>query len=183
MALIGEATLVCEAIGEGFVILRTGDSKRALALVLLYQVMADFVHEHIEEHEVAEGLIRPSDGNARSPAPDPNDRSGAHQRFFVVFGQRSRYAPGRVRLIEKNDAPRDHKATEPEAAPRPRELSLDELDAAKSVGAFLAEEAEDTFDIRLVRWMMAALSGVLADDTREGSGDLSDGRRELGVNP
>ncbi len=70
MALIGKATLVREAIGEGFVILRTSDPKRPLALVLLYQVMADFVHEHIEEHEVTEGLIRPSDVNAHSPALD-----------------------------------------------------------------------------------------------------------------
>jgi hypothetical protein len=100
-----------------------------------------------------------------------------------VFGQRTWYAPGWVRLIEKNDAPRDHKATEPEAAPRPREFSLNELDAAKSVGAFLAEEAKDAFDIRLAGWMMAVLSGVLANDTREGSGDFSDGRRDLSVNP
>jgi hypothetical protein len=70
MVLIGKATLVREAIGESFVILRTGDSKRPLALVLLYQVMADFVHEHIEKHEVAEGLFRPSDVNAPSPALD-----------------------------------------------------------------------------------------------------------------
>ncbi len=100
-----------------------------------------------------------------------------------MFGQRTRYAPGWVRLIENNDAPWDQKASEPEASPRPRELSLNELDAAKSVGAFLAEEAKDAFDIRLARWMMAALFGVLTNDTREGSSDFSDGRRELGVNP
>jgi hypothetical protein len=45
------------------VIRGSGDTLSTFSLVVLQEVMADLMHEHIEEHEVAEGIPRP--GNDR----------------------------------------------------------------------------------------------------------------------
>jgi hypothetical protein len=73
-----------KALSESFVIRGSGDTPSTFSFVMLQQMMADLMHEHIEEHEVSEGVRGP--GNDRlsrfADRLDPRPRS---TDFLLLF--------------------------------------------------------------------------------------------------
>lgn len=48
-----------EVFRKDLVISRTHDSHAALSFVELQDVVSDFVQQHVEEHELPQGVVRP----------------------------------------------------------------------------------------------------------------------------
>ena len=88
----GHTTVAGEGIRARLVVLRPQHADGSLSRIVLDQVMADLVHEHIEAHEIAQCLAGPRDDRLR--APTDHFDGGARARESLRFGAARR--PGSV---------------------------------------------------------------------------------------
>lgn len=127
--------------------------------------MSDFMQEHVKEHEVAKGFVRPANDTPHSVVRLLNCCTGARQRVPLCLCKPSRHVPRGNRLLIQHNSPRNVQPSEQSAARRCRRRGLSKLNFAQAVKAALPKEQEKLLDIRSACWMVVALPGLAHSDT------------------
>lgn len=101
-----------EAHGERLVVLRAADAGGALAGVLLDDVVAELVDEHVCKDEVPQCLAGPGDDGLRAAADDLNARARPRQSVRLRLSEPAGQSPGWQRLLKEQDFARNAQASE-----------------------------------------------------------------------
>src|SRR6266704_6332733 len=98
--------LLRESRRKGFVVASAGNPLRALALVVLQNVMPQLVQKNFLKHETPKRVLRPIHERRADILQQGQHRTGALQPTDNIKLQQSTQSPGRHRLLEENDSAR-----------------------------------------------------------------------------